>query len=193
VGWRRDRTVAHWALERGHSCPRGTALVSPAPTGHLLGTICERAVRTRADGRKHRPKRAPSRPPVGRLLFVPSASVAHHGRFHGGGELRRASGRTRAECCFRRRRSSDCWRARSTGQLVRRPERACATRRHMTGWGVRGPTPGRRNGREKLGGSRPPEVGRRAGAAPDDVATVHRRRAGCASKAERRRETDTSG
>ncbi len=40
------------------------------------------------------------------------------------GELRRASGRTRAKCCFRRRRSSDCWPARSTGQLVRRPERA---------------------------------------------------------------------
>jgi hypothetical protein len=38
------------------------------------------------------------------------------------GELRRASGRTRAMCCFRRRRSSDCWPARSTGQLVRRPE-----------------------------------------------------------------------
>ena len=36
-------------------------------------------------------------------LIVPSASVAHHGRFRSGGELWRASGRTRAECCFRRR------------------------------------------------------------------------------------------
>jgi hypothetical protein len=45
VGWRRDRTVAHWALERGHSCPRGTALVSPAPTGHLLGTTSRRGGR----------------------------------------------------------------------------------------------------------------------------------------------------
>src|SRR3954451_22355201 len=36
-------------------------------------------------------------------LVVPSASVAHHGRFRSGGELWRASGRTRAECCFRRR------------------------------------------------------------------------------------------
>jgi hypothetical protein len=42
VGWRRDRTAAHWALERGHCCPRGTALVSPAPPGRLLGTRCER-------------------------------------------------------------------------------------------------------------------------------------------------------
>jgi hypothetical protein len=45
VGWRRDRTVAHWALERGHSFPRGTALVSPAPTGHLLGTTSRRGGR----------------------------------------------------------------------------------------------------------------------------------------------------
>src|SRR5947207_957573 len=44
------------------------------------------------------------RQPGGGLpLLVRSASVAHHGRFRGGGELRRASGRTRAECCFRRR------------------------------------------------------------------------------------------
>ena len=38
-----------------------------------------------------------------RSALVPSASVAHHGRFRSGGELWRASGRTRAECCFRRR------------------------------------------------------------------------------------------
>jgi hypothetical protein len=37
-----------------------------------------------------------------------------------------------------------------------------------------------------------PEVRWRAGAAPDDGATVRRQRAGRASKAERRRETDTS-
>ena len=36
-----------------------------------------------------------------RLDVVASASVAHHGRFRGGGKLWRASGRTRAECCFR--------------------------------------------------------------------------------------------
>jgi hypothetical protein len=56
--------------------------------------------------------------------------------------------------------------------------------------GVKGPTFGRRNGREKLRGSLMPEVRRRAGAAPDDRATVRRQRAGCGSKAERRRETE---
>jgi hypothetical protein len=62
----------------------------------------------------------PARPEL-----VPSVSVAHHGRFRGGGELWRAGGRPRAECCFHAgERSSDCWTARSTGQLVRRPERA---------------------------------------------------------------------
>src|SRR3954469_3063266 len=62
---------------------------------------------------------------AGRLLLVTSASVAHHGRFRSGGELWRASGRTRAECCFRRRAGRlTAGRARSTGQLVRRPERA---------------------------------------------------------------------
>jgi hypothetical protein len=29
LGWRSDRTVAHRSLERGHCCPRRTALVSP--------------------------------------------------------------------------------------------------------------------------------------------------------------------
>jgi len=55
---------------------------------------------------------------------------------------------------------------------------------------MKGPTPGRRNGRVKLRGSLMPEVRRRAGAAPDDVATVRRQRAGCASKAGRCRETE---
>jgi hypothetical protein len=33
LGWRRDGTIAHWAVERGHRRPRGTALVSPRPHG----------------------------------------------------------------------------------------------------------------------------------------------------------------
>jgi hypothetical protein len=52
---------------------------------------------------------------------------------------------------------------------------------------MRGPTSGRRNGRVKLRGSLMSEVGRRAGAAPDDRAAARRQRAGCGSKAERRR------
>ena len=55
---------------------------------------------------------------------------------------------------------------------------------------MKGPTSGRRNGWVKLRGSLMPEVRRRAGAAPDDGATVRRQRAGCASKAGRRRETE---
>src|SRR5512132_753110 len=50
--------------------------------------------------------------------------------------------------------------------------------------GVRGPAPGRRDGRVKLRGSLMPEVRWRAGAAPDDRATVRRQRAGCGCKAE---------
>jgi hypothetical protein len=63
--------------------------------------------------------------PPGLPLLVRSASVAHHGRFRGGGELWRASGRTRCRVLLSPASgSSDCWTARSTGQLVRRPERA---------------------------------------------------------------------
>ena len=46
---------------------------------------------------------APRSRGAARLHLVPSASVAHHGRLRSGGELWRESGRTRAECCFRRR------------------------------------------------------------------------------------------
>jgi hypothetical protein len=56
---------------------------------------------------------------------------------------------------------------------------------------VRGLAPGRRNGRVELRGSPMPEVRRRAGAAVDDGATVRRHRVGRASKAERRRETES--
>ena len=58
----------------------------------------------------------------GRSLIDPSASVTRHGRFRGRG----TAASLWADPChvlFRRRRSSDCWPARSTGQLVRRPER----------------------------------------------------------------------
>ncbi len=62
----------------------------------------------------------------GRSRLVPSASVAHHGRFRGGGGLWRACGRTVPSAAVAGERSSDCWTARSTRQLVRvgRPERA---------------------------------------------------------------------
>jgi hypothetical protein len=59
--------------------------------------------------------------------------------------------------------------------------------------GVKGPTSGCRNGRGKLRGSLIPEVRWRAGAAPDDRATVRRQRAGCGSKAERRRRRTSTG
>ncbi len=64
--------------------------------------------------------------------------------------------------------------------------RHCATRRHMTGRGVR-TRPGRRNGREKLRGSPMPGVRQRAGAAPDDGTTIRRQRSVRANEAERRR------
>ena len=77
-----------------------------------------------------------------------------------------------------------------------RPER-CPSRtaalRHEAPYnrvGMKGPAPGRRNGRVKLRGSPRPEVRRRAGAATDNRAAVRRQRVGCGSKAERRRETE---
>ena len=66
-------------------------------------------------------------------------------------------------------------------------QRRTAPRGAIQPGGVKGPTSGRRNGREKLRGSLKPEVRWRAGAAPDDRATVRCQRAGCGSKAERRR------
>jgi hypothetical protein len=73
------------------------------------------------------------------------------------------------------------------GRLLEIVQRGSAPRGAIQPGGVKGPTSGRRNGREELRGSLMPEVRRGAGAAPDDRATVCRQRAGCGSEAERRR------
>ena len=59
----------------------------------------------------------------------------------------------------------------------------------MTGW-VERPAAGRRDGWLEAGGSLAAEVSSSGGSSPDDVASARRQRAGRASKAERRRETE---
>jgi hypothetical protein len=56
--------------------------------------------------------------------------------------------------------------------------------------GMKGPAPGRRDGREKLGAVWLPRWGDPDGSSPDNVASVRRQRAERASKAERHRETE---
>jgi hypothetical protein len=110
------------------------------------------------------------------------ASAPHEGLRHAGSVVVDA-GRAR-----NRGRSSSQRSGRRTLPLVVRDRPA--PRGAIQPGGVKGPTSGRRNGREKLRGSLIPEVRWRAGAAPDDRATVRRQRAGCGSKAERcRRRT----
>ena len=101
TGQRSDRST--WRL-LGHESDRRSACWAAGARRSACAFVALPRPRTRAAVSE------PSR----QCCVSSSAFVTHHGRFRGGGELGRVCG-LRAECCFRRRRSSDCWRARSTG------------------------------------------------------------------------------
>ena len=62
----------------------------------------------------------------------------------------------------------------------------------MTGWAAR-PTPGRRDGRVKLGAARMPEVRSEGGSSPDNVATGRRQRPGRGKQGRKAQGNRTSG